>query len=62
MTATCMCQLKVSKVNKWVMMPLTSRLNDEVTTQEALSKVKEMMLNDTIARETGKNSMKILNV
>jgi hypothetical protein len=64
LTVTCMCLLKVSKVNKWVFMSLLSGLNDEDTKQLVLSKVEEMTLDDTIAfmeaRETGKNSVKIM--
>ena len=60
-----MCLLKVSEVDKWVFLSLISRLNDEYTKQAVLSKVEEMTLIDTIAfveaRETGKNSVKILS-
>ena len=46
-------------------MSLISGLNDKDTKQAVLSKVEEMTLDDTIAfveaRETGKNSVKILN-
>ena len=57
LTVTCTCLLKVSEVNKWVLMSLNSGLNDEDTKQAVLSKVEEMTLDDTIAfveaRETG---------
>ena len=65
LTVTCTCLLKVSEVDKWVFLSLISRLNDEYTKQAVLSKVEEMTLIDTIdfveARETGKNSVKILS-
>ena len=65
LTVTCTCQLKVSEVDKWVLMSLISGLNNEDTKQAVLSKVEEMTLDDTIAfvesRETGKNSVKILS-
>ena len=65
LTITCTCMLKVSEVNKWVLMSLINGLNDEDTKQEVLSKVEEKTLDDTIAfveaRETGKNSVKILS-
>ena len=65
LTVTCTCGLKVSEVDKWVRMSLISRLNDEDTKQEVLSKVDEMPLDETItfveARETGKTSLKILS-
>jgi hypothetical protein len=60
-----MCPLKVSEVNKSVLMSLISRLNDEDTKQLVLSEVEEMTLDNTFAfveaRETGKNSVKILS-
>ena len=62
LTITCSCLLKV---NKWVLMSLTSGLNNKDTKQAVLSKVEEMTLDNTIAfveaRETCKNSMKILS-
>ena len=65
LTVTCTCQLKVSEVNKWVLMSLISGLNDKDTKQAVLSKVKEISHDDTIAfveaRETVKNSVKILS-
>ena len=52
-------------MNKWVLMSLISGLNDEDTKQAVLSKVEEMTLDITIAfveaRETGKNSVRILS-
>ena len=65
LTASCTCGLKVSEVNKWVLMSLIGGLNDEDTKQAVLSKVDEMNLDDTVvfveARETGKHSVKILS-
>jgi hypothetical protein len=65
LTVTCTCLLKVSEVDKWVLMSLISGLNDEDTKQEVLSKVEEKTLDDTIAfveaRETGRDSVKILS-
>ena len=65
LTATCTCGLKMSEVNKWVLMSLIGGLNDEDTKQAVLSKVDEMNLDDTVvfveARETGKHSVKILS-
>ena len=37
-TVTCTCQLKVSKVNKWVLMSLIGGLNNEDTKQVVLSR------------------------
>jgi hypothetical protein len=65
LTVTCMCTLKVSEVNKWLLMSLISVLNGEDTKQAVLSNVEEMTLDNSIsimeARENGKNSVKILN-
>ena len=65
LTVPCTCPLKVSEVNKSVLMSLISRLNDEDTKQLVLSEVEEMTLDNTFAfveaRETGKNSVKILS-
>jgi hypothetical protein len=62
---TITCLLEVSEVNMWVLMSLTSGLNNKDTKQAVLSKVEEMTLDDTIAfveaRETGKNSVNILS-
>jgi hypothetical protein len=59
-TITCLL-----KVDKWVRMFLVCGLNDKDTNQAVLSKVDKVTLDDTIAfieaRETGKNSVKILS-
>jgi hypothetical protein len=65
LTVTCTCLIKVSEVDKWVLMSLISGLNDDDTKQAVLSKVEEMTLDDTIAfveaRETGRNPVNILS-
>jgi hypothetical protein len=62
LTIICTCLLKV---DKWVRMFLVCGLNDEDTKQAVLYKVDKVTLDDTIAfleaRETGKNSVKILS-
>ena len=55
----------MSEINKWLLMSFISGLKDEDTKQAVLSKAEEMTLDDTVAfveaRETGKDSVKILN-
>ena len=65
LTVNCTFQHKVFEVNKWVLMSLISGLNNKDTKQAVLSKVEEMTVDNTVAvveaRETGKNSVKILS-
>ena len=61
LSVTCTCGVKVSVVDQWILMTMVKGLNDEVTKQEVMSKVKEMAFDATItffeARETGKKSI-----
>jgi hypothetical protein len=44
LTVTCTCLLKVSEVDKWVLMSLISGLNDDDIKQAVLSKVEDTPL------------------